>query len=280
MGMKNLCFIIVLLCVSHVVHSANILALFSSLSFADHLVFRGYVSLLVQQNHSVWVMTPYPGKFSQQDMKKIIELDVGPASAPYWDEYKQLMTNVEDYYSIARELNDFALKVAISQLQSKPMLAVLSNPNARFDLIVTEAEVPLLYAVAAKYDAPHIAITAGPGTIPMYESKGNPNHPLLYPDVNTLNYRDLSVWQKFTEMRRYLLTKIDYYQSYLHMNEMAAKQILNLNRPLLEIEYDIDLLLVTGQPMLLGNRPTVPAIVYADHYHIKPGLALPKVRVP
>lgn len=278
MGPKVLCGVLFLLYCSYAVHSASILALFSSLSYTDHLVFRGYVSLLTQKGHSVVVMTPYPGNFQYPDVERIIELDVGQESAPFWDEYKRLMTNVDDYFPRLRALNELSLKIAIAQLKSKQVTALLINPNIKFDLVITEADVPLLYAVAEKYNVPHISITTSNGKIHQHEAKGNPIHPILYPDVNTLNYKNLTRWQKIIEFYRHLQTKNEYYNNYLPLSELAAKKILGLKRDLQEVEYDIDMLFIASNPILIGNRPTVPAVIYVDRMQIRPGLNLPEVK--
>lgn len=256
---------------------ASILALFSSLSFTDHFVYRGYISLLAQRGHSIVVMTPYPGHFQLPEAERIIELNVGTESAPLWDEYKMLMTNVDDYYPRLKALNEHAIKVAIAQLMSKQMTALFINPTAKFDLVITEADMPILYAVADKYKAPHISITTSSGKIHQYEAKGNPINPILYPDVNAIDYRNQTAWQKLTELNRHYQTKYEYYNYFLPLCEVAAKKIFGLKRSLLEVEYDIDLLFVASNPILIGNRPTVPATVYTDRLHIKPGLPLPMV---
>lgn len=269
-------FLIIYLCSA--VNGANILALFSSLSFTDHLVFRGYVSRLAQKGHSVVLMTPYPGHFQYPDTEKVVELDVGVESGTYWNEYKRLSTNTHDYLPRLRALNELKLKIAIAQLKSKQMTALFINPNINFDLVVSEADVPLLYAVAEKYGAPHIALTTSNGKIYQYEAKGNPIHPVLYLDENSLNNgSNMSRWDKIIEFYRYVQTRNDYYYNYLPLSDLAAKKIFDLKRSLLEVESDIDMLFIASNPILVGSRPTVPAITFVDRMHIKPGLHLTQV---
>lgn len=277
MELPKISIVFLLIYFLQVVKSASILALFSSLSFSDHLVFRGYISLLAQKGHSIVVMTPYPGQFGYPEVERIVELNVGQESGPFWEEYKNLMTDTDDYYPRLRMINEFSVKLAVAQLKSKPMTALFINPNVKFDLVITEADVPVLYAVAEKYQAPHIAITASSGKIHQYESKGAPIHPILYPDVNTLNYRNLSRWQKLVEINRYFQTRHEYYNTYLPLCEVAAKKIFGLKKSLQEVEHDIDLLLVAANPLLISNRPSPPSIKYVDRLHIKPGFALPAV---
>lgn len=222
-------------------------------------------------------MTPYPGQFHSPDTEKITELDVSLESASYWDEFVNLVMNTDDYHPRQRLMNEFAVKLAIEQLKSKPMTALLTNTTIQFDLVITEADVPLLYAAADKFKAPHIAITTTSGRIHQYESKGNPIHPILYPDVNSLNYRNLGRWEKIIEIYRHIQTRNEYYNNYLPLCELAAQELLGLKRSLLEVEYDIDLLFVASNPALIGRRPSVPAVVYVDRMHIKPDLTLPQV---
>lgn len=278
MGSNKIWLVLILVSLFYSIDCASILALFSSLSYADHLVFRGYVSLLAQRGHNVVVMTPYPGQFQHPELEKIVELDVGQESAQYWEEYKMLITNTDDHYSKMRPLNELSVKIAIEQLKSKQMTALFVNPNIKFDLVVTEADVPVLYAVADKYQVPHISITTSSGKIHQYEAKGNPIHPILYVDVNTLNHQNLTRWQKVVEFYRHLQTKNEYYNNYLPLCELAAKKILGLKRELQEVEHEIDMLFVAANPLLVGNRPVVPAITFVDRMHIKPGLKLPQVK--
>lgn len=259
------------------VQGAQILALFSSLSHSDHDVFRGYVSMLAQNGHAIVLMTPYPGQFQTPAVQQIVELNVGVESAPFWDEFRSLLSNTDDYNTKIRAMNEYSLKLAIAQLKSKQMTALLLNPNIKFDLVITEADVPVLYAVADKYQAPHIAITTSSGKLHQYEAKGVPVNPILYPDVNTLNYGQLSTWQKVAEFRRYYDTKNEYHNHYLPLSDVAARKVLGLKRDLLEVEKDIDLLLVANSPLLIGNRPVVPSVVFVDRMHINPGFRLPQV---
>ncbi|KAJ2944738.1 hypothetical protein O0L34_g1626 [Tuta absoluta] len=260
----------------YVAESANILALFSSLSFSDHLVFRGYVSRLSRAGHSVVVMTAYPGHHTASEVERIIELDVSQESLPFWNEWLKLVTNTDDHFTRMRAINDFSIKLAIAQLKSKQMTALFVNPNVKFDLVITEADVPLLYAAADKYKVPHVAITTSSGKIHQYEAKGSPTHPILYLDVNTMSYGSSSNWQKLTEFKRYIQTKYEYYNNYLPLCEIAAQNIFDLKRSLSEVESDIDLLLVSANPVLNGNRPSSPSIVYTDRLHLKPGFNLPQ----
>lgn len=268
--------VLILSCVNHV-QCSSILALFSSLSHSDHFVFRGLATKLAQRGHNIVMMTPYPGHFTYPEIEKIVELDVGQESGAYWDEFQNLMSNTEDYYTRLRAINEFNIKLAISQLKSKQMTALFINPNIKFDLIITEADVPVLYAVADKYKAPHITITTSSGKIHQHEAKGNQIHPILYPDVNTLNYGKLNLWQTLTEINRFIQTRNDYYNNYLPLCEVAARRILGLQRNLIEVEQDIDLLFIASNPLLVGNRPTVPSTVYTDMLQIAPGLSLPQV---
>ncbi|XP_075982592.1 UDP-glucosyltransferase 2-like [Anticarsia gemmatalis] len=276
MGLKINCAVFILAYFCYAVEGATILALFSSLSYTDHVVYRGYLSLLAQRGHSLIVMTPYPGNFPYPEVEQIVELDVGQVSAPFWDEYKKLMTNTDDYYPRLKAMNEFSVRLAIAQLKSKQMVALLINPNIKFDLVITEADVPILYAIAEKYQAPHISITASSGKVHQHEAKGNPIHPILYPDVNALNHGNMSHWEKIVEFYRYVQTKSEYYNNYLPLCELTARKLLGLKRPLLEVEYDIDLLFIANNPVLIGNRPTSPAVIFVDRMHIRPGLGLPQ----
>lgn len=279
MGLSKLSIVLLSVCFLHTVKCASILALFSSLSFSDHMVYRGLISRLAQKGHSIVVMTPYPGQFAYPEAERIVELNVGPESAPFWEEFKNLMVDTDDYYPRTREINEFSLKLAVTQLKSKPMTALFVNPNVKFDLVITEADVPLLYAVAEKYQVPHISITSSSGKIHQYESKGAPIHPILYPDINALNYRNLTGWQKIVEINRYFQSRHEYYNNYLPLSEVAASKIFTIKRPLQEIENDIDLLLIAANPLLISNRPSPPGIVYVDRMHIKPGFGLPSVKI-
>ncbi|CAG9789293.1 unnamed protein product [Diatraea saccharalis] len=279
MGFVRLYTVFLVLFLCKATNSASILAVFSSLSFADHLVFRGYISLLTQRGHSVVLMTPYPGHFQYPDVEKIVEIDVGGESAPFWNEYKDLLINTDDHYSRQREINELMLKIAIAQLRSKQMLAIWINPNIKFDLVITEADVPLLYAVAEKYAAPHISITTTTGRIHQHETKGNPIYPIFYLDVNTLyNAKNMTTWQKVVEFYRLIRTRNEYFYNYMPLCDMAAKKILGLKRDLLEVENDIDLLMIANNPILAGIRPSVPGVVYADRMHIKASVLTPDLK--
>ncbi|XP_063831380.1 UDP-glucosyltransferase 2-like [Ostrinia nubilalis] len=276
MGVLKFSGLFILLYLCSAANAASILVLISSLSYSDHLVYRAYVSQLAQKGHSVVLMTAYPGHFQYPDVERIVELDVSQESGQYWDDHKDLMTNVNDYLPRIRAINELKLKIAIAQLRSKQMTALLINPNIKFDLVVTEADVPLLYAVAEKYKAPHIAFTTSSGKLHQYEAKGNPIHPAYYLDVNSLNSGQMSNWEKLVEFYRHIQTYNDYYYNFQPLCEIAAKKIFDMKRSLLEVEQDIDMLFVANNPVLLGNRPTVPAIRYVDRLHLRPGLHLPQ----
>lgn len=274
---KNLVLLLINLC--NIVQSAHILALFSTLSYADQLVYRGYVELLAQRGHNIVLMTPYPGHFRYPEIEKIVELDVHPESAKFYEEHRKIYSNIDDYFPSLRKMNDLSIRVALAQLQSQQMTAVFINPDIKFDLVITEADVPILYAAAEKYKCPHISITASSGKLNMFESKGTPNNALLYADVNTLNYGKLSFLQKIEEYHRHWRYNYEYYNQYLPRCQKGAEKVFDLKRDLTDVEEDIDILFVTGHQMLLGNRPVTPAVVYVDRLHIRPGHPLPPVNL-
>lgn len=276
MNFKINCLVLFLINFLYNVHSASILALFSTLSYADQLVYRGYVEFLAHRGHHVVVMTPYPGLLRYPEMENIVELDVSAVSTPFYEEYKRLHSNVDDIFDDLRKINELSIKVTVAQLKSQQMTAVFINPNVQFDLVITEADMPILCAVAEKYKCPHIAITASIGKLNMFESKGSPTHPLLYKDVNTLRYGNINIIHRIEEYQRYWRFKYEYYYYFLPLCQMAAEKIVELKRDLLDVEKDIDMLFISGNQVLLGNRPISPAIVYVDNLHIKPDYNLPQ----
>ncbi|XP_041969909.1 UDP-glycosyltransferase UGT5-like [Aricia agestis] len=276
MDYKVKLFAVIFVSFCSVVENASILALFPSLSFADHSVFRGYISLLAQRGHNIVLMTPYPGQFGLPEVERIVELNVGEESAPYWEEYKKLITDKDDYYPHMKAMNELNVKLVVAQLKSKAMTALLANPHVKFDLVVTDAENPILYALADKYKAPHIAITTGSGSINQFESKGVPVDPTLYPDVNSIYHRNISQWQKLVELNRHVQTRNEYYNNYLPLCEIAAKKLFAVKSDLLTLEKNIDMLFVANNPLLIGRRPSSPAVAYVDRLHVKPGFQLPE----
>lgn len=113
-----------------------------------------------------------------------------------------------------------------------------------------------------------------------HDAIGNPNHPILAPDIFVTNTGSIDV--PFLQRLDALLYNIWYRALYRwifvpNMDIIARKYFGNNFPSILEIQSRTSLLFVTENPILNMVRPNIPTVINLEQLHIDTPKPLPKV---
>ena len=142
-------------------------------------------------------------------------------------------------------------------MNSTEFKELIANKHNHFDLVLVENVYPVMYALADRFNASIIGVSAlgflaVSGTI-----LGNPAHPVLYPDLQwgVYNIDDVVIPR---------------------VHNIAKKYIGQNLRYLGDLETGQNMLSLNVNPALYPLRPTVPAMVEMGQMHIQPMKLLPQ----
>lgn len=266
--------LILFLAFSCSVHCAKILGIFHLPSISHQVVFQPIWKELSLRGHDVTVITTDP--LNDPKLTNLTEIDVG---APLYERIENISSALATKPSHWLLNAIFFLrtdKYADSIFNNSQVAALINDQTQRFDLVLSEYNVPLGSMFAAKYKCPLIAVTSTLVFSPVLRSLGIPTHPVLYPET-VAPYDD-----HFADRVKSLLYSI--FSQLLHSFvvipkfDRIIKQHFGDDLPYYgDIEKNASIVLLTTNPIIHGARPFGPNVIPIGRLHIKPFKPLPQV---
>lgn len=273
------CKLLVLLCILstclRVHHCAKILGVFNIASVSHQVVFQPIWKELSLRGHEVTIMSPNP--LRDPSLVNLTEIDLSFLYKDFDDLKKDLAQSL-DHWAIMDMMSNF-LEVTIEELfKYKDVQELVNDNNTKFDVVLVEAITPALFAFAAKYQCPLIGVASLSTTNDGHELVGNPNHPILYPEVITAYPEDMTFLQKvdsvlFDIYSRYLYS----YKMYPTMNRISKKYFGEDTPDLQDIGKNMSMLFLNTNPILHRPRSYGPNVIQMGRMHLKPKKPLPNV---
>ncbi|XP_031357410.1 UDP-glucuronosyltransferase 2B2-like [Photinus pyralis] len=230
---------------------ARILIAISS-PFVEHQVtFQGLWRALLGRGHAVTLLTTHSmNDKSYSHLQEIV-----------WHESVTLDKVDRESFISAYYNYDSVLKTLDSELNHTKVIELL-NEDREFDLVITEYQAPVLYALAEVYNCPLILVSTTDLRSFMYYDLNNPSHSAYNPDFLLPYKHPLSFLERFISAGVLFANKLYY-------NLIVAKQETALIRkhfgskfPTVEDLRDrISVVLVNQNPILGHIRPLIPTIV-------------------
>ncbi|XP_063913106.1 UDP-glycosyltransferase UGT5-like [Zophobas morio] len=237
---------------------SNILGVFIVPSISHQSVFQPIWKELSLRGHNVTVVTPDP--LNDPSLTNLTEISV-------------------------RFTYDFLKRKAMQEIISKDSNIFHSMYAAAcFVDGVVEAELnmesfhPGMYALAGRFKAPIIGVSALGAVEVQHHLIGNPTHPVLYPDVLFGLYNiELLVWNKIKSTLWYLWTQYHHHAIFVPRVHNIVKKYFGEDLEYLgDLEKDQSMLFLNVNPVLYPIRPNVPSIVEMGQIHVKPVKPLPE----
>ncbi|KAJ3641656.1 hypothetical protein Zmor_028146 [Zophobas morio] len=256
---------------------SNILGVFIFPSISHQSVFQSIWRELSLRGHNVTVVTPDP--LNDPSLINLTEISIRftydflkPAAL------QELLSKDSNVFQRFAATGRFSDSLVEAQMNSTEFKELMTNRHNHFDLVLVENVYPIMYALADRFNASIIGVSAlglveVSGTI-----LGNPAHPVLYPDVLWGFYNiELSMWKKIKSVLWSLWSRYHYHDVVIpRVHNIAKKYIEQDLRYLGDLEAGQNMLFLNVNPVLYPLRPTVPAMVEMGQMHTKPVKPLPQ----
>lgn len=274
---KHFFVVVLLLALSRVSESANILMINPAFMYSHHIAFLEVWKELHHRGHNITFVTPFPNdknlvNFTIIDTSVTTKLmenctpDRVGAVSPWflWNLYWKNSVDTE------------SLILALPEMQD-----IIHNPRRyQFDVVITELWHAHFLAISRIYKCPFIAYA----TIDMYDALnwhlGNQLNHVTLPDLNLGIYQATNFAERLTSA---LFTLHELYKEYfVYMPQQ--QDVLDtffgeyVDATVKELKQDIDLMLVNANPLLKGVRAIGPTtIMVGGGNHLNPQKPLPQV---
>ncbi|KPJ20477.1 Ecdysteroid UDP-glucosyltransferase [Papilio machaon] len=250
--------------------------MFPTPSISHQVVFRPLTQELAKRGHEVIVITPDPAYPKGQAPKNLTEIDVHDISYSKW---KIMMGRIKD---VARDIIA-QLEVIINsnnavfeeQMQTESVQEILKYKDDYFDLILVEACVRPAIGLSYVFKAPIIQVSSFGAIMDNHYIMGTPTHPLLYPSMSRDRLYNLTMWEKFKQLRKEFIT--DMYTNNFEYDNDILKRVFGENVPRIYELYDnVAMLFLNFHRIWDSNRPVPPGVIYMGGLHQNPQKELPK----
>ena len=256
----------------------NILGVFIFPSISHQSVFQSIWKELSLRGHNVTVVTPDP--LNDPSLINLTEISIRFT----YDFLKQttmqdLMSKDSNVFQGIDTTSRFMDGVVEAELNSTGFKDLIDNQSNYFNLILIENFHPIMYALAERFRAPVIGISAFGALALHHNIVGNPTHPVLYPDLLFGFYNiDVSMWKKIKSVLWSLFSRHYYHGDLVPRVHNTAKKYFEENLPYLgDLERAQSMLFLNVNPLLYPLRPNVPAVVDMGQMHIRPVKPIPEV---
>lgn len=277
-GKKCLCFMTLLIQLVVLSKSAKILAVLPVPVVSHQMVFRVLTQELAKRGHEVTVIAALPVYKTNKAPFNYTEIDISEIADRI---IKKLIT--EDLAVSGDVVSQFVStfkagsNIIIEMLSLKDIQILMENKRKHFDIIFLEdcARGTLIFSHIFK--APVIQISSFGGTFGTFEAVGALTHPLIYPLAIRKRYRNLSTWEKISELyMEYRLHKA-FSENEMWENEVFRKHFGRNTPSIHELQENIHMLFLNLHPIWDSNRPVPPNVIYLGGLHQKPEQQLPEV---
>nr|CAH7729280.1 unnamed protein product [Callosobruchus chinensis] len=130
------------------VDSARILGVFQFPSLSHQIVFRALCRELSLRGHQVTIVTPNP--LRDKSLVNLTEIDISSAAdvLPSSESIEFTMSKDMPTTEIMVSFYDLSEKIQEAVLQNEEFQKLYKDPNAKFDLLISEALHPGMYSLA------------------------------------------------------------------------------------------------------------------------------------
>ncbi|XP_035438828.2 UDP-glycosyltransferase UGT4 [Spodoptera frugiperda] len=260
------------------IQAARILFYIPTPSISHQVVYRPLAQTLASRGHNVTVITADPAFPKGKAPANLTEIDLHDISYEIWQEQlmKEAREDVGDLRAQLATIMKTMYMVLDKQLQDEQIQTLVNDKNKQFDLLLLEAVLPPLLVFSHIYKAPVIQVSTFGALTGTYESVGAPTHPLLYPLNTRQKLRDLTLWDKFTEVFIHYAVENLWYSFYDVGDNILKKHFGPAVPKIEELVNNIDMVFMNIHPMFEGIRPVPPNVVYLHGLHQKPTKDLPQ----
>uniref|UniRef100_A0A2A4IVU8 UDP-glucuronosyltransferase n=1 Tax=Heliothis virescens TaxID=7102 RepID=A0A2A4IVU8_HELVI len=256
--------------------AARILAIYPVPSISHQVTFRPITLELVKRGHEVVVITADPMFKKGEAPQNLTEIDVHDLSYNVWQAFMNSERGSrDDLVSQMRVGVEVLLELFDKQMQVEE-IKELRKGKQTFDLLLTEAVIRNALGFSHIYKVPVIQVSSFGAMFENYNVIGAPVHPLLYPGSMAMRIYNLTLYEKFNELRTkytmdYIFASVEEKEANL-MKKYFGSDV----PPMRELQNNVDMLFLNVNPIWEGSRPVPPSVIHLGGLPQKPNKELPK----
>lgn len=166
------------------INSANILGVITTPSYSHQAPFQPLWRELALRGHQVTVITTDPQK--NASIKNLKEINISHTYKIY-EQYKVFHVHCGSNMSFLHIGKLFAkvfYETQDYQLSLPEVQRLIKDESVKFDLVMTEAQTPIMMSFAWRFKCPLIAVSSMDAPMTFHDSVGNIVHPVANPDMN------------------------------------------------------------------------------------------------
>ncbi|XP_063221504.1 UDP-glycosyltransferase UGT5-like [Bacillus rossius redtenbacheri] len=285
--MARLCWTLLLAVTSYLVFEgphakgARILAVFPTPSISHQVVYRALSLELSRRGHQLVVVTPDP--IREPQLANYTEVDVSCMYKPFREtnNFSSIRQEQKAKYEIFKTIILSGNDMCETIMGHEAVQAMIdpNNTKEHFDLVILEWLItPCTAAFGHRFSAPMIGITSLPPVAVSYDSFGSPTNPSYIPDIS-LPYTDKSrtFWQRLETSIFQIRIGNLFYGTLIPQQDSTTKRVFGPSTPYLgDLYTQVSMLFLTYVDGFHPPRPTVPAVVKINGFHIRPPKSLPQ----
>ncbi|XP_031343048.1 UDP-glucuronosyltransferase 2B7-like [Photinus pyralis] len=267
--------IIILFLATQCGNCAKILGIVPTPSYSHQVVFQPIWRELSLRGHQVTTLTT--DTINDPSLVNLTEINLHFVY-DIWETKVQNFMNSLNGFQMYHYGFEALLTVADAELSHCEVQNLLNDEDAHFDLVIAEYFLPTMFIFAQKFDCPLVGVVSMDLPNFRYRLVGNPNHPVLYPDVFLPLSGELTFFERLLGVMFSVATDM-YIYFYLNGAEQAVinKHFGEDSPTISELAKNPSILLMNTSPTFHQLRPMMPSINQIGgglhHASIKP---LPK----
>ncbi|KAJ8974385.1 hypothetical protein NQ317_006164 [Molorchus minor] len=244
------------------VYGANILAIIPTPSYSHQIAFTPIWTELSLRGHQVTVITTDPT--NDPKLVNLTEISVR-WSYKYFANISKDAERDTSMWTVHKWFSDLTDPMTDEQL-SYPPVRELVHGKKHFDVVLVEHFYPEFLGFAEVYNCPKIIIGSLDTIVYIHQVMGNPTHPVMYPEMGSLFYGNLTLSERILSSIFNWYVPIYYANRSYPKKERTMHKHFNTTRSLIDLIHGTDLILLNVNPVVQGVRAVGPTTINFGYF--------------
>lgn len=255
--------------------SAEILCIFPRAAYSHQTVYRAVTEKLIENGHKITLMSTHPSE-GERNHQNVTLIDLS-FSVEIFQKTLDVLFESKSFVKAFYNMIDSEVKLVNLQLSSGPVQQLLNDPQAKYDLLLIEANgMSPFHAFADHFNIPVVAISSADAFTFAHEIMGNEINPVAHPDRVLPFEIAETFWQRIVSCVFNLFMKFSCNVRAAEKYEPIMKKYFpKVKKSHHELLTNVDLQLINAHPALGFIRPILPNTIQLGFLHIKPPKELP-----
>ncbi|KAF5287659.1 hypothetical protein FQR65_LT12188 [Abscondita terminalis] len=273
-SMKTFVIAFIVLAIIHLGHSARILGVVATPSYSHQVWLHPLWKELSLRGHQVTVLTTNP--INDPTLTNLTEIDTSFSYRVLTDQLLEIINTRNPIKALGMHVKVFS-KVIDKQLEHPPVKQLITDPNVKFDLLITELNGLATMGFAKRFNCPYIAVSPMDGFDLPHRMVGNHIHSVLYPNPI------LAVEDKLNLMQRVITVVTDYVIDLvilfvqIPMDVEVVEKHFGMRFDFIDFARNVSAVLINSDPIFQKPRALNPKFVQVGGTPMRlPSKPLPK----